>query len=54
MKPTIKVKRIYDQAEQEDGHRILLDRLWTRVVSKERKAIISWEKKLKLTTELRE
>jgi uncharacterized protein YeaO (DUF488 family) len=53
MKPTIKVKRIYDQAEQEDGHRILVDRLWPRGVSKERAAIISWEKELAPTPELR-
>jgi uncharacterized protein YeaO (DUF488 family) len=53
MKPTIKVKRIYDQAEQEDGHRILVDRLWPRGVSKGRAAIISWEKELAPTPELR-
>jgi uncharacterized protein YeaO (DUF488 family) len=46
MTPTIKVKRVYEDAEKDDGHRILADRLWPRGVSKEKAAIVSWEKEL--------
>jgi len=46
MKPTIKVKRVYEDAKKDDGHRILADRLWPRGVSKEKAAIVSWEKEL--------
>ncbi|MGD8189343.1 DUF488 family protein [Brevibacillus ginsengisoli] len=31
----IKVKRIYEELEQTDGMRILVDRLWPRGVTKE-------------------
>jgi uncharacterized protein YeaO (DUF488 family) len=32
----IKIKRAYDPPEEEDGTRVLVDRLWPRGVSKER------------------
>jgi uncharacterized protein YeaO (DUF488 family) len=31
----IKLKRIYEKVEKEDGFRVLVDRLWLRGVSKE-------------------
>ncbi|WP_367183406.1 DUF488 domain-containing protein [Sporosarcina sp.] len=31
----VQIKRAYDEAEKEDGMRILVDRLWPRGVSKE-------------------
>jgi uncharacterized protein YeaO (DUF488 family) len=51
MKPTIKMKRVYDEAVKEDGQRVLIDRLWPRGIKKE--AITDWEKELAPTTELR-
>jgi len=51
MKPIIKVKRVYDELEKEDGHRVLIDRLWPRGIRKE--AITDWEKELAPSTELR-
>ncbi|MBI4547922.1 MAG: DUF488 domain-containing protein [Ignavibacteriae bacterium] len=38
----IKVKRIYDQAQKNDGFRILVDRLWPRGVSKETASVDLW------------
>lgn len=32
----IKLKRIYEDVEESHGYRILVDRLWTRGVSKEK------------------
>lgn len=33
--PHLHIKRIYDEPADEDGHRILVDRLWPRGVSKD-------------------
>lgn len=30
------MKRVYDKAEEEEGYRILVDRIWPRGVSKEK------------------
>lgn len=32
----IKIKRIYDEPTEEDGFRILIDRLWPRGIKKEK------------------
>ncbi len=39
---TIKIKRIYEPVTDEDGVRILVDRLWPRGISKEKAAIEFW------------
>jgi uncharacterized protein YeaO (DUF488 family) len=49
----VKLKRAYEQAEAEDGMRILVDRLWPRGVKKEDAAIDQWMKDLAPSTELR-
>jgi uncharacterized protein YeaO (DUF488 family) len=36
----IKIKRIYEKAEKEDGFRILVDRLWPRGFTKEKPVLI--------------
>lgn len=51
-KPDIRVKRAYLPADQEDGQRILVDRLWPRGVSKEKLAAI-WLKDIAPSTALR-
>ncbi|GAB4175681.1 MAG: DUF488 domain-containing protein [Wenzhouxiangellaceae bacterium] len=38
----IRLKRIYDSAGSDDGHRVLVDRLWPRGVSKSRAALDEW------------
>lgn len=49
----IKIKRAYDDAADDDGYRILIDRLWPRGVSKERARLDEWAKEVTPTTELR-
>lgn len=50
----LRLKRAYDPASRSDGHRVLVDRLWPRGVSKERAKLDAWEKELAPSTELRE
>ena len=40
----IKIKRIYDDPAQDDGLRILVDRLWPRGISKDRARLDLWLK----------
>lgn len=49
----IRIKRIYDPAADEDGTRVLVDRLWPRGIAKSRAALNSWAKDLAPTAELR-
>ncbi len=53
MHPLIKIKRIYEDAEKSDGHRILVDRLWPRGIKREVAAIDAWEKDLAPSPALR-
>lgn len=47
------VKRIYDEPTQDDGYRVLVDRLWPRGVSKQRVALDRWLKDIAPSPELR-
>lgn len=49
----IKLKRAYQAAEESDGMRVLVDRLWPRGVTKQAAAIDWWAKELSPSTELR-
>ncbi|MFB6491069.1 MAG: DUF488 domain-containing protein [Thermoproteus sp. AZ2] len=49
----IKVKRVYDPPEPDDGLRILVDRLWPRGVKKESAKIDLWLKEVAPSDELR-
>lgn len=49
----IKIKRIYDTSLEEDGYRVLVDRLWPRGVSKEAAALDLWEKDIAPSSDLR-
>ena len=51
--PVIKVKRIYQAADQKDGFRILVDRIWPRGLTKEAARIDLWLKDLAPSTPLR-
>ena len=50
---TIALKRIYEEASESDGYRILVDRIWPRGVSKEEAKLDEWEKEIAPSTELR-
>ncbi len=49
----IKIKRIYEAPESEDGYRMLVDRLWPRGLSKADAALNEWNKDIAPSTELR-
>ena len=49
----IKIKRVYEKPEGEDGIRILVDRLWPRGLTKEKASIDLWLKDIAPSTELR-
>ena len=49
----ILVKRIYEPADEADGFRVLVDRLWPRGMSKARAALDLWLPDLGPSTELR-
>lgn len=51
---TIYIKRIYDDKAEDDGVRILVDRLWPRGISKENANLDEWMKNIGPSTELRE
>ena len=49
----VKLKRAYESPADEDGTRVLVDRLWPRGVRKTDAAIDQWAKELAPSTELR-
>ena len=49
----IRLKRIYDPVNENDGYRILIDRLWARGVSKERAKLDLWMKEIAPSNALR-
>lgn len=50
---TAKTKRIYEPEEPSDGHRILVDGLWPRGISRERAHIERWAKEVAPSPALR-
>ncbi len=49
----IKIKRVYEQPDKNDGRRILVDRLWPRGLTKEKAGVDLWLKEIAPSTELR-
>jgi len=49
----IKIKRIYEPYDPDDGWRVLVDRVWPRGVSKEKAHLDEWRKELAPSTQLR-
>lgn len=49
----IHIKRIYEHVSANDGKRILVDRLWSRGISKENAHLDLWLKEIAPSTELR-
>ena len=52
MQPIV-IKRVYEEASENDGYRILVDRLWPRGISREKVNIDEWDKNIAPSTELR-
>jgi uncharacterized protein YeaO (DUF488 family) len=49
----VKIKRAYEEAQKNDGYRVLVDRLWPRGVRKEALALDHWMKELAPSDKLR-
>lgn len=49
----LRLKSVYDEAEPDDGRRLLVDRLWPRGMSRERLQLDAWLKELAPSDELR-
>jgi uncharacterized protein YeaO (DUF488 family) len=50
----IRLKRAYEPAAPTDGHRVLIDRLWPRGVSRQQAKLDGWERELSPSAELRQ
>lgn len=49
----VRLKRVYEPAEQTDGYRVLVDRLWPRGLRKEQAQLDAWLRELAPSSELR-
>jgi uncharacterized protein YeaO (DUF488 family) len=49
----IKIKRVYEWPDEEDGMRILVDRLWPRGLTKAKASVDLWLKDIAPSIELR-
>lgn len=50
----VRVRRIYDAVKDDDGARVLVDRIWPRGMTKDRAALDEWCKDVAPSTELRQ
>ena len=50
---SVRIRRVYESPEPEDGVRVLVDRLWPRGLSKDAARVDEWPKALTPSTELR-
>ncbi|GHJ45668.1 hypothetical protein Cs7R123_30100 [Catellatospora sp. TT07R-123] len=53
MDRVLRMKRVYDPPAGDDGHRVLVDRLWPRGLAKEAARVDEWPKEVTPSTELR-
>jgi uncharacterized protein YeaO (DUF488 family) len=49
----VRVRRVYDEPQKEDGTRVLVDRVWPRGLAKDRADLDEWAKDAAPSTELR-
>ena len=49
----IKIKRVYEQPNKDDGRRILVDRIWSKGISKDKGRLSDWRKDLAPSDDLR-
>ncbi|WP_449351469.1 DUF488 domain-containing protein [Streptomyces shaanxiensis] len=50
---SVRIRRVHESPEPEDGVRVLVDRLWPRGLSKDAARVDEWPKALTPSTELR-
>lgn len=51
--PKVRVRRIYDERQRQDGTRVLVDRIWPRGMTKDKAGLDEWYKEVAPSTELR-
>ena len=49
----VRAKRVYNQAEPQDGYRVLIDHVWPRGISRERARLDRWARELDPSDALR-
>jgi len=49
----VRTKRVYDPAERADGHRVLIDHVWPRGVTRDRARLNEWAREVAPSDELR-
>jgi|SRR5699024_2913259 len=49
----IKIKRAYEKPEEQDGYRILVDKIWPRGIKKEDLELTEWKKEMAPSSKLR-
>ena len=52
-KPDVRVRRVYDGPEPDDGTRVLVDRVWPRGLTKDKARLDQWFKQVAPSTQLR-
>jgi uncharacterized protein YeaO (DUF488 family) len=52
-KSDVRVRRVYEEAKDDDGLRVLVDRIWPRGVTKAKAALDEWCKDVAPSTRLR-
>ena len=50
----IRVRRVYEEVGDDDGYRVLVDRIWPRGVTKAKAALDEWCKEVAPSTRLRQ
>ncbi len=50
---SVQLRRVYDEPSDDDGLRVLVDRLWPRGLTKERAAVDVWLRDVAPSTDLR-
>lgn len=49
----IRLKRVYEEVADDDGYRVLVDRIWPRGVAKDKAKLDAWHKELAPSNKLR-
>ncbi|MEV6318055.1 DUF488 family protein [Streptomyces sp. NPDC051776] len=52
-KPKVRVRRVYEDPDNQDGTRVLVDRIWPRGLTKDKAGLDEWCKEVAPSTELR-
>jgi uncharacterized protein YeaO (DUF488 family) len=52
-KPDVRVRRVYDEPEPDDGTRVLVDRIWPRGLTKDKARLDQWCKQVAPSSQLR-